>query len=116
MEKYHEKVPNKMENLLQFPGVGRKTANLVLGTAFKIDTICVDTHVHRISNRLGILKTKIPGETEKDLKCIFPKKYWIPLNPYLVGHGKSICKPISPICSQCKIKLFCQLIGVHQSR
>ena len=116
LEKYQGMVPHKIENLLQFPGVGRKTANLVLGTAFKIATVSVDTHVHRISNRLGILKTKIPEETEQDLKRIFPKEYWIPLNPYLVGHGQVICKPISPTCSQCKINQFCHRIGVHRSR
>jgi len=96
--------------------VGRKTANLVLGTAFKIDTISVDTHVHRISNRLGILKTKIPEETEQDLRSIFPQEYWIILNPYLVSHGQFICKPISPIYSQCKINQFCHRIGIGRSR
>jgi len=116
LEKYNGMVPHKLEELLQFPGVGRKTANLVLGTAFKIEAITVDTHVHSISNRLGILKTKIPEETEKDLKCIFPKKYWIILNPYLVGHGQVICKPLSPFCSQCKVKQFCHRIDVNRSR
>lgn len=116
LEKYQGMIPHKIEDLLQFPGVGRKTANLVLGTAFKIDSIAVDTHVHRISNRLGILKTKIPEETEQDLKCIFPKKYWITLNPYLVSHGQLICKPISPLCSQCKISQFCHRIGISRSR
>ena len=116
LEKYQGMIPHKIEDLLQFPGVGRKTANLVLGTAFKIDSISVDTHVHRISNRLGILKTKIPEETEQDLKCIFPKKYWITLNPYLVSHGQLICKPVSPLCSQCKISQFCHRIGISRSR
>jgi len=116
LEKYGGRVPDKIEDLLQFPGVGRKTANLVLGTAFKIDTISVDTHVHRISNRLGILKTKNPEETEQDLRSIFPIKYWITLNPYLVSHGQIICKPISPICSQCRIDQFCQRTGIGRSR
>lgn len=116
LEKYHGRIPDKIEDLLLFPGVGRKTANLVLGTAFKIDTISVDTHVHRISNRLGILRTKIPEETEQDLRSIFPQEYWIILNPYLVSHGQFICKPISPICSQCKINQFCQRIGIGRSR
>ena len=116
VEKFHYIVPDSLEELLQFPGVGRKTANLVLGTAFNINAICVDTHVHRISNRLGIVKTKIPAETEQDLKKMFPEKYWIPLNPYLVSHGQAICKPISPICSKCKIHSFCQRIGVDRSR
>jgi endonuclease-3 len=116
LERYHGMIPDKIEDLLQFPCVGRKTANLVLGTAFKIDTISVDTHVHRISNRLGILKTKIPEETEQDLRSIFPQEYWIILNPYLVSHGQFICKPISPICSQCKINQFCHRIGIGRSR
>lgn len=116
LEKYQGMVPQKIEDLLQFPGVGRKTANLVLGTAFKIETISVDTHVHRISNRLGILKTKIPEETEQGLKRIFPKEYWITLNPYLVGHGQIVCKPISPFCSQCKIRQFCHRVGVDRRR
>jgi len=116
IKKYHHMVPDKREDLLEFPGVGRKTANLVLGTAFKINTICVDTHVHRISNRLGILKTQNPSMTEEDLEKIFPKKYWIPLNPYLVTHGQAICKPISPMCSKCKIQSFCHRIGVERSR
>lgn len=116
LQEYNGMVPNKLDHLLQFPGVGRKTANLVLGIAFKIDTITVDTHVHRISNRLGIVKTEIPGETEQDLQMILPKKYWISFNTYLVAHGQSICKPISPLCSQCNIFQYCQRIGVIKSR
>jgi len=116
IENFNLNVPQKMEKLLQLPGVGRKTANLVLGTAFNIESICVDTHVHRISNRLGILKTKIPEETERDLESMFPDKYWIPLNPYLVAHGQSICKPVSPICSQCRIKAFCRQISINHHR
>jgi len=116
LQEYNGMVPNKLDHLLQFPGVGRKTANLVLGIAFKIDAITVDTHVHRISNRLGIVKTEIPGETEQDLQMILPKKYWISFNTYLVAHGQSICKPISPLCSQCNIFQYCQRIGVIKSR
>lgn len=116
LQEYNGMVPNELDHLLQFPGVGRKTANLVLGIAFKIDTITVDTHVHRISNRLGIVKTEIPGETEQDLQMILPKKYWISFNTYLVAHGQSICKPISPLCSQCNIFQYCQRIGVIKSR
>ena len=116
LQEYNGMVTNKLDHLLQFPGVGRKTANLVLGIAFKIDTITVDTHVHRISNRLGIVKTEIPGETEQDLQMILPKKYWISFNTYLVAHGQSICKPISPLCSQCNIFQYCQRIGVIKSR
>ena len=116
LEEYNGLVPNKLNHLLQLPGVGRKTANLVLGIAFNVNTITVDTHVHRISNRLGIIKTEIPGETEQDLQVLFPKKYWISLNTYLVAHGQSICKPISPLCSQCQIFSYCQQNGVKRSR
>ena len=114
--KYNGIVPNNLNDLTQLPGVGRKTANLVLGIAFNIDSITVDTHVHRISNRIGIIKTEIPVETEQDLKVILPKKYWISLNTYLVAHGQVICKPISPLCSQCKIVPYCRQVGVNRSR
>ncbi len=114
--KYNGIVPDNLNDLTQLPGVGRKTANLVLGIAFNIDSITVDTHVHRISNRIGIIKTEIPVETEQDLKVILPKKYWISLNAYLVAHGQVICKPMSPLCSQCKIVQYCWQIGVNRSR
>jgi endonuclease-3 len=97
------KVPSSKEELLKLKGVGEKCANLVLGLGFKIPSICVDTHVHRISNRLGWVKTKIPSATEKCLKKIIPKKYWIKLNTLLVAFGQNICKPVSPFCSKCKI-------------
>lgn len=116
LKKYNGLVPDNMNDLIKLPGVGRKTANLVLGIAFDIDSITVDTHVHRISNRLGIVKTTKPGETEQDLQIILPKKYWISFNTYLVLHGQSICKPISPLCSQCKIISFCKRINVDTSR
>jgi endonuclease III len=116
LEKYNGIIPDEFDDLIRLPGVGRKTANLVLGIAFKMDTITVDTHVHRISNRLGIVKTKIPAETEQDLKIILPKKHWISFNTYLVAHGQTICKPISPLCSQCKIVSSCRRIGVNRSR
>ncbi|MFW6148832.1 MAG: endonuclease III domain-containing protein [Atribacterota bacterium] len=116
LKKYNGLVPDNRDDLIKLPGVGRKTANLVLGIAFDIDSITVDTHVHRISNRLGIVKTTKPAETEQDLQIILPKKYWISFNTYLVLHGQSICKPISPICSQCNIISFCQRISVGRSR
>jgi len=116
LEKYGGMVPDHLNDLRQLPGVGRKTANLVLGVAFHIDAITVDTHVHRISNRLGIVKTSTPKETEQDLMIVLPQKYWICFNTYLVAHGQKICNPIVPKCSQCKIVPYCRQIGVirHQ--
>jgi len=96
-------VPDKLEDLLKFKGVGRKTANLVLGLGYNIPAICVDTHVHRISNRLGLVKTKNPEETEEALKQIVPKNYWLKLNTILVAFGQNICVPISPFCSRCYV-------------
>lgn len=116
LEKYNGSVPSQLDQLLQLPGVGIKTANLVLGVAFETKAITVDTHVHRISNRLGIIKTSVPRETEKDLKKILPEKHWINFNTYLVAHGKTICKPISPLCSKCPIFQYCHRIGVTRSR
>lgn len=116
IEKYKGEVPDNIEELIKFPGVGRKTANLVLGIAFNIDTITVDTHVHRISNRIGIIKTGSPVETEQDLMKVLPQKYWILFNTYLVLHGQNICKPISPWCSKCRIAPMCKRIGVEKSR
>ncbi|MBN2368207.1 endonuclease III [Candidatus Woesearchaeota archaeon] len=116
LDKYNGKVPDEMDELLGLPGVGRKTANLVLGEAFRKDAICVDTHVHRISNRLGLLETKTPHDTEMNLRKILPRKYWITYNTYLVAHGQSVCKPISPICSKCSIKGYCRRVGVDRSR
>ncbi len=116
IEDYQGKVPSTMEELLELPGVGRKTANLVLGEAFKKDAICVDTHVHRISNRLGILKTKTPHETEMDLIKFLPREYWITYNTFLVGHGQSTCNPISPFCSRCSVKKYCKQVDVKTKR
>ena len=113
---YHGQVPDRMQSLIELPGVGRKTANLVLGIAFGIDSITVDTHVFRISNRLGIIKTRTPIEAENDLKKILPRKYWISYNSYLVLFGQQICKPISPFCTQCPIEHFCQKIGIKNFR
>jgi endonuclease-3 len=113
---YNGLVPDTMDDLLRLPGVGRKTANLVLGEAFGKHAICVDTHVHRISNRIGLVKTKTPGETELDLAEILPKRYWIPFNTHLVAHGQAVCKPISPLCSECRLTEFCQRLGVKRSR
>lgn len=105
--KYSDQVPKTMEELLSLPGVGRKTANCVLVYAFDKPAIPVDTHVHRISNRLGLVKTKIPEETEVELMKKIPKKYWIRINDTFVMYGQNICKPISPMCSVCQIKKEC---------
>lgn len=110
------RVPNNLEDLLRFKGVGRKTANLVLGLGFDIPAICVDTHVHRISNRLGLVKTKNPEETEAALKKIIPKNYWIDLNTLLVSFGQNTCVPISPFCSKCYVYKFCRRQAVAKSR
>ncbi len=101
-------VPNNIDDLLKLPGVGRKTANLFLSVVHAQDRICVDTHVHRISNRLGIVKTKSPVETEKVLERFFPKKLWKEINKVMVPFGKSICKPVRPRCDICKLKHYCK--------
>lgn len=113
---YKGKVPNKEETLLSFRGVGRKTANLVLGLGFGVPAICVDTHVHRISNRLGWVKTINPYDTEESLKRIIPRCYWIELNTILVAFGKAVCTPISPSCSRCRVNKYCKKRGVKRSR
>lgn len=107
-EQYHDTVPKSREKLLNIRGIGRKTANLVLGMAYGIPAICVDTHVHRISNRLGLIKTKTPEETEYALEKILPKKYWIVWNKLLVMWGQNICTPRAPKCAQCAIRRFCE--------
>jgi len=115
-EDFNNEIPQTIDELIMLPGVGRKTANLVVATAFKKPAICVDTHVHRINNRLGYLKTKTPFETEMKLREILPKKYWITYNMYLVSLGQGICNPISPKCSLCPLSKECNKIGVMMSR
>jgi len=104
---YGGKVPENFEKLIELPGVGRKTANCVLVYAFDTPAIPVDTHVHRISNRLGLVDTKTPEETEFELMKKIPKKYWLQINDTFVMYGQNICKPISPLCNICKIKTKC---------
>ena len=108
VEKYDSKVPDEIDELVKFKGVGRKTANLVLTKGFNKPAICVDVHVHRISNRLGYVKTKTPDETEMELRKILPKKYWIDFNTLLVTHGQNICKPQKPDCPNCCISEYCK--------
>lgn len=109
-------VPRTEAELRSINGVGPKTANLVLGMAFGIPAICVDTHVHRISNRLGLIETKSVEETEEALRELLPQKYWIEWNKLLVVWGQNICAPISPKCSICPINNICQRVGVSTSR
>ncbi len=116
IEKFDSKVPDKLEDLLSLPNVGRKTANLVLSKGFNIPAICVDIHVHRISNRLGIVKTKTPHQTEFELMKVLPKKYWIEYNDLLVPFGQNICTPVSPFCSKCELSFICPKVGVKSSR
>ena len=106
--KYKDKVPEDLDTLVQLPGVGRKTANCVLVYAFEKPAIPVDIHVHRISNRLGLVDTKNPEETEQELMSKIDKKYWIEINDTFVMYGQNICKPISPMCDVCKIKKSCK--------
>lgn len=110
VEELDNKVPDTIEDLIKFNGVGRKTANLVLAKGFNIPAICVDVHVHRIFNRLGYLKTKNPEETEFALREKLPKKYWMDINTLLVTHGQNVCKPIKPKCDECPISDYCMRI------
>ncbi len=107
VEKHGGKVPDTLEELTSLPGVGRKTANIVLYVAFSKPAIAVDTHVHRISNRLGWVKTKKPEETEKELMKILAKNLWGPINGSMVEFGRRICRPISPKCEECPLKNLC---------
>lgn len=110
VEKYNSKVPESIEEMTKFNGVGRKTANLVMSQGFRKPAICVDVHVHRIFNRLGYIKTKKPEETEFALREKLPEKYWIDINTLLVTHGQNVCKPINPKCDICPIKDLCKKI------
>lgn len=113
---YGGQVPSGEAELLALPGVGRKTMNLVRGVGFGIPSLCVDTHVHRISNRLGIINTKTPADTEVALKKIIPEKYWIDFNHYLVMWGQNICVPVAPFCSKCPLLPLCPQVGVGRKR
>ena len=112
---YKGKVPDDLESLVKLPGVGRKTANCVLVYAYEKPAIPVDIHVHRISNRLGLVETKTPEDTEQELMKIIPKKFWIEINDTFVMYGQNICKPISPMCDVCKIKKKCKYYKLNNS-
>ena len=116
LDKHEGHVPRNIEDLLALPGVGRKTANLTLGLSYGIPSLCVDTHVHRIPNRMGWVETKTPEKTEFALVKILPQKYWIEINELLVAFGQTICTPVSPKCSECPFKDDCPRIGVEKSR
>ncbi len=115
-DQFGGQVPADEEELLALPGVGRKTANLVLGLGFGIPAICVDTHVHRISNRLGMVSTKTPEQTEKALNEVLPRDLWIPINDLLVTFGQNQCHPTSPRCTGCPLDDLCPRVGVTRFR
>ena len=116
MEQYNGKVPDDLDELLKMKGVGRKTANLVITMGYDKPGICVDTHVHRISNRFGYVSTKTPDDTEIALRKKLPAKHWIEINDLLVTWGQNVCKPISPLCSKCVVNDLCERVGVVKSR
>lgn len=116
IEKYHGIVPDDIDELLRFKGVGRKTANLVMTLGFGKPGICVDTHVHRICNRLGYVSTKNPDETERVLRLQLPPEYWIEINDLLVAFGQNHCHPVSPRCSNCRVSDFCDRVVVKTFR
>ena len=116
VSEYDGKVPSDAGLMMQLPGVGIKTANLTLNLGFGIDAICVDCHVHQISNRLGWIETKTPEESEKALQPVMPRRFWIPLNELLVSYGQEVCTSVSPKCSMCPENRSCPKVGVTRSR
>ncbi len=116
VKKYDGRVPDEIDELVALPGVGRKTANLVLTQGYGKLGICVDTHVHRITNRWGYVKTKTPELTEMSLRAKLPTEYWIEINDHLVMLGQNICHPTSPRCSSCPVRAYCDRVGVKRSR
>lgn len=116
VEDYAGQVPDEIDELLLFKGVGRKTANLVVTLGFGKPGICVDTHVHRICNRWGYVATKTPEQTEMRLRTVLPKEYWIEINDLLVAFGQNHCLPVSPLCSTCRLAALCPRIGVLRYR
>ena len=116
IKNYNSRVPDDLDELLKFKGVGRKTANLVVTLGYGKPGICVDTHVHRITNRWGYVRTTTPDKTEFALRKKLPGKYWLTINGLLVAFGQGICKPVSPLCSICTIEKYCNKIGVSRHR
>jgi len=115
-EENNSKVPDTIDELVKLHGVGRKTANIVMVFGFNKPAVPVDTHVHKIPNRLGWITTKTPDQTEQELREKLPKKYWLEINELFVRHGQNICLSVSPWCSKCKISKYCQKVGVKRSR
>ncbi len=116
LDEHGGQVPDTIEALLELPGVGRKTANLVLVEGFKKPAICVDTHVHRISNRIGYVETRTPDQTEMALRAKLPRKHWVRYNELLVAFGQIVCRPVSPFCSRCSVAQMCPRVGVSKFR
>ena len=116
IEEYDSVVPDDLEELLKFDGVGRKTANLVITAGYNKPGVCVDIHVHRISNRVGYINTKTPEQTEMELRKKLPMRYWIDYNYLLVSFGQHLCRPVSPFCSICPVEKYCLKVGVKRSR
>lgn len=116
IERFGGRVPDKIEALMALKGVGRKTANLVVTQAYRKPGICVDIHVHRISNRWGLVRTRTPDQTEQTLRATLPRRYWIEYNSLLVAFGQTICQPVSPWCSRCPVEHLCPRMGVTASR
>lgn len=116
LEVYDGRVPDSIDELLTLHGVGRKTANLVVTVGYRKPGICVDIHVHRISNRWGYVRTKTPEETEQALRKKLPRRYWITFNDLLVPYGQNLCQPVSPFCSRCTLAEYCDRVGVTRSR
>jgi endonuclease III len=116
IDRFGGRVPGTLDELLSLKGVGRKTANLVVSLGFGGEGLCVDTHVHRISNRLGYVRTKNPEETEFALREKLPRKYWSKYNTLLVAFGRNTCRPVSPLCSTCPLTAYCDRVGVKKSR
>jgi endonuclease-3 len=116
LERFDGRVPDRIDDLLTLPGVGRKTANLVVTVGFDKPGICVDTHVHRISNRWGYVRTRTPEQTEAALRRRLPRRYWIGYNDLLVAFGQHVCQPVSPRCSVCPVRPGCPRVGVRRSR
>ena len=115
-EEFNNKIPKTLDELTNLPGVGRKTADLVLAVAFNKPAICVDTHVHKIMNRLGYVKTKNPLQTEMILRKKLPREYWVTINSIFVAFGQQTCTPISPFCSKYPVSKYCDKVGVDKSR
>ena len=116
IDRFHSRVPDSIEQLLTIKGVGRKTANLVVSLGYSKDGLCVDTHVHRISNRLGYVRTKTPEQTEYALREKLPRPFWAVYNTLMVAFGRNVCRPISPFCSNCPVNHICDRVNIATSR